>query len=68
MERLAPSAEKRFSAIEQIARAGIITGTCFMPILPGICDDNANLANVVRRTADADGRFVLAGGLTLFDQ
>jgi hypothetical protein len=54
--------------MEQIARAGILTGTCFMPILPGICDDDANLANVVRWTADHGGRFVLAGGLTLADQ
>jgi DNA repair photolyase len=68
LEGLAPPAEKRFAAMEQIARAGILTGTCFMPILPGICDDEANLANVVRRTADAGGQFVLAGGLTLADQ
>ena len=68
MERLAPPAEKRFAAMEQIARAGILTGTCFMPILPGICDDDANLANVVRWTAEHGGRFVLAGGLTLADQ
>jgi hypothetical protein len=68
MEGLAPPAEKRFAAMERIARAGVLTGTCFMPILPGICDDDANLANVVRRTAEAGGRFVLAGGLTLADQ
>jgi DNA repair photolyase len=68
MERLAPPAEKRFAAMERIARAGILTGTCFMPILPGICDDDPNLANVVRWTADHGGRFVLAGGLTLADQ
>jgi DNA repair photolyase len=68
MERLAPPAEKRFAAMEQIAQAGILTGTCFMPILSGICDDDANLANVVRWTADHGGQFVLAGGLTLADQ
>jgi DNA repair photolyase len=68
MEGLSPPAEKRFAAMEQIARAGILTGTCFMPILPGICDDDANLANVVRWTTDHGGRFVLAAGLTLADQ
>src|SRR5512136_1905280 len=68
MEWLAPPVEKRFAAMEQIARAGILTGTCFMPILPGICDDDANLANTVRWTAEHGGRFVLAGGLTLADQ
>ena len=39
-----------------------------MPILPGLCDDDANLRNVVRWTADHRGRFVLASGLTLADQ
>jgi hypothetical protein len=39
-----------------------------MPILPGLCDADANLEAVVRWTADHGGRFVLAGGLTLADQ
>jgi DNA repair photolyase len=68
IERLAPPAAKRFVAMERIARAGIVTGTCMMPILPGLCDDEANSAQVVRWTADHGGRFVLAGGLTLADQ
>ena len=68
VERLAPRAEKRFAAMAQIAAAGIVTGTCFMPILPGLCDDDVNLAAVVAATADHGGRFVLAGGLTLADQ
>ncbi|MBN1147772.1 MAG: hypothetical protein JXA78_10995 [Anaerolineales bacterium] len=68
MERLAPEAEKRFAAMEQIAAAGIPTGACFMPILPGLCDDEANLRNVVRWTAEHGGQFVLASGLTLSDQ
>ena len=62
MERLAPRAEKRFAAMAQIAAAGIVTGTCCMPILPGVCDADANLAAVVHATADHGGRFVLAGG------
>jgi DNA repair photolyase len=68
MENLAPAMEKRFAAMEQIARAGILTGTCMMPILPGLCDDDANLEAVVRWTADHGGRFVLSSGLTLADQ
>ena len=68
MERLAPSPEKRFVAMEQIARAGILTGTCMMPIFPDLCDDDANLQYVVKWTAEHGGRFVLAGGLTLADQ
>ena len=68
MERLTPAPEKRFAAMEQIARAGLLTGACLMPILPGLCDDDANLEAVVRWTAGHGGKFVLAGGLTLADQ
>jgi len=68
MERLAPPVEKRFEAMEQIAEAGIPVGTCMMPTLPILCDDDTNLENVVRWTADHGGRFVLVGGLTLADQ
>jgi DNA repair photolyase len=68
MEHLSPVAEKRFSAMKKIARAGILTGVCFMPILPGLCDDETNLRSVVRWTVDHGGKFVLASGLTLADQ
>ena len=68
MERLAPPPEKRFAAMAKLAAAGIPTGTCMMPVLPGLCDDPANLDAVVRRTAEHGGQFVLASGLTLADQ
>jgi DNA repair photolyase len=68
LERLAPKAEKRFEAMSQFAQAGIMTGTCFMPVLPVLCDTETNLASIVRWTAEHGGSFVLAGGLTLADQ
>jgi DNA repair photolyase len=68
MERLAPRLERRFAAMEEIAQAGILTGTCMMPVLPGVSDDDATLDDVVRWTADHGGKFILAGGLTLADQ
>jgi hypothetical protein len=68
MERLAPPPEKRFEAMEQFAKAGILTGTCMMPILPDLCDTAENLEAVVRWTAEHGGQFVLAGGLTMADQ
>jgi DNA repair photolyase len=68
MECLAPPSEKRFEAMERLARAGIPTGTCMMPILPKLCDDDANLENVVKWTAEHGGQFVMAGGLTMADQ
>jgi DNA repair photolyase len=68
MENLAASPEKRFAAMETLAKAGLITGAVMMPILPGLCDDDANLQNMVRWTAGHGGQFVITGGLTLSDQ
>jgi DNA repair photolyase len=68
IENLAPAAEKRFAAMEKFAAAGITTGTCAMPLLPELCDDEATLELLVRQTREHGGQFVLAGGLTLADQ
>ena len=68
MEHLAPPPEKRFAAMEKIAAAGLLTGTCMMPILPGLCDDDANLESVVRWTAEHGGKLILASSMTLSDQ
>jgi DNA repair photolyase len=68
MEHLAPSAEKRFAAMQKLAAAGIPTGTVAMPLLPGLCDDDATLEALVRWTVEYGGKFVIASGLTLSDQ
>jgi DNA repair photolyase len=68
MEALAPAMEKRYATMEQVAKAGILTGTCMMPILPGLCDTDENLEATVRWTAERGGRFVIAAGLTLANQ
>ncbi len=68
MENLAPSMEKRYAAMEQFAKAGILTGTSMMPILPGLCESDENLEATIRWTAEHGGKFVLAGSLTLADQ
>jgi DNA repair photolyase len=68
MERLAPRPAERFAAMQALSKAGIRTGICLMPILPGLGDSRENLELVIRQTADAGGRFVLAGPLTLSDQ
>jgi hypothetical protein len=54
--------------MEKFAEAGIVTGTCMMPVLPDLCDTDENLEAVVRWTAEHGGQFVMAGGLTLADQ
>lgn len=68
MENLAPRMERRYAAMEQIAKAGILTGISLMPILPGLCDTDENLEATIRCTANHGGQFVIAGGLTLADQ
>jgi DNA repair photolyase len=68
MERLAPPSARRFEAMQALAEAGIPTGACAMPLLPGLCDDDPNLDGLARWTAAHGGSFVLAGGLTLADQ
>lgn len=68
MERLAPRPQARLDAMRTLAKAGITTGICFMPILPGLCDTPENIELVIRQTADAGGQFVLAAPLTLADQ
>jgi DNA repair photolyase len=67
-ERLTPTPEKRFQAMQLLAEAGIPVGACFMPILPVLCENKKNLASVISWTAKHGGGFVLAGGLTLADQ
>ncbi|MDK2981622.1 MAG: hypothetical protein PWQ55_1969 [Chloroflexota bacterium] len=68
IEHLAPRPALRFAAMEQLAAAGIRTGICLMPILPGLSDTRDNLEAVIKRTADSGGQFVLASPLTLADQ
>ena len=68
LEHLAPAPAKRFEAMEILAKAGIRTGICFMPILPGLCDSTENLEQVITTAADHGGQFVLASTLTLADQ
>jgi DNA repair photolyase len=68
MEHLAPSVEKRYAAMEKLAAAGIPTGVCAMPLLPGLCDQRANLEALARWTAGHGGQFILASSLTLADQ
>lgn len=68
-ERLAPPVERRFAAMEKLAAAGIPTGICAMPLLPGLCDTPTNLDLLARWTANHGGAFILgASSLTLADQ
>ena len=67
IEPKATPPSRRFQAIKKLSEAGILCGVCQIPILPGITDDDASIEEVIRRTAENSGSFVLAGGLTLHD-
>ena len=64
-ESNAPDIERRFKAMEEFSRAGILTGTMLMPILPFIFDSEENIEAVIRTTKEVGGKYVLAGSLTL---
>jgi DNA repair photolyase len=64
----APSIQRRLNAMRELADAGILTGTLFMPCLPFIYDSDQNIEGVVQQTAEHGGSFVLFGGLTLSDK
>ena len=64
----APTVKSRFEAMEKIAKAGIETGTVMIPILPFVYDSKENIEAVIKATKKAGGKFVLAGGLTLWGE
>jgi DNA repair photolyase len=61
----ASSPQLRLEAMRAVSSAGLTTGVSMMPLLPGICDDDEHIEEVVRRVKDAGGQFVLGAGLTL---
>ena len=56
----------RFTAMKKLAENNILTGTAFMPILPFIYDGEKNIEEVVRKTKEAGGKYILDSGLTLW--
>lgn len=64
-EPRAPRISARFSAMRELAKDGITTGTVFMPILPFVYDDEENIEAVIRETKESGGQYVLDAGLTL---
>jgi len=65
-ESRAPSINSRFKAMKALSNNKIFTGTVVMPILPFICDSEDNIKNLVKKTRDNGGKYVLDAGLTLW--
>jgi DNA repair photolyase len=64
-EPRSPGTERRLQAMEQLSRAGILTGASLMPILPHLSDDETHLADSLRAIRGHGGTFAMPGGLTM---
>lgn len=57
---------ERFAMIKKLSDAGLYTGVLLMPVLPFLEDSEENVLEIVKRTADAGGKFIYpAFGMTL---
>jgi DNA repair photolyase len=69
LEPGAPGPADRFEAMRALAGEGILTGVTMMPILPFIEDNEQNIAEIVKETAKAGGRFIIPWfGMSLRDR
>jgi DNA repair photolyase len=64
-EPRSPGVKRRLTAIESLARAGLLAGASLMPIVPLVGDDEQHLDDAIRAIKDHGGSFVMAGGLTM---
>jgi DNA repair photolyase len=67
-ERLEPAAApiaQRFELLRRAKALGLVTGVALMPLLPGLSDQPAAVAELAARAADCGVDFALCGGLTL---
>ncbi|MCP8309375.1 MAG: hypothetical protein H3Z53_06015 [archaeon] len=65
-EPKAPTILSRFEAMKRFSKEGILTGIVFMPILPYIYDNDENLEEVIKKTKEFGGSYVLDASLTLW--
>lgn len=66
LEPGAPPPSARFKAMETLARSGVLTGVTMMPILPFIEDHPQNIQQIVSRTGDSGGSYIIpAFGVSL---
>lgn len=57
---------ERFDALRQLAHHGVFCGVWLNPLLPYLNDTEDNLRTIIKKTADAGGRFVVCFfGMTL---
>jgi len=65
----APVVSRRFAAMAQLAKAGLLTGVLLMPVLPFIEDNPENITAIITRAKDCGATYILASfGMTLRDR
>lgn len=66
LEPRAALPSQRFSAMRELARAGVFTGVWLNPMLPFLSDGEEDVKNVARMTRENGGRYVISHfGVTL---
>jgi DNA repair photolyase len=65
LERRSPAPHARIRALKTLIDGGIHTGLLIAPILPGITDDRAGLATLMRAAKDAGARYAVGQPLRL---
>lgn len=69
LEPGAPIVSRRFTAMAELAAAGILTGVLLMPVLPFIEDNAENITAIVSRAHECGASYILASfGMTLRDR
>ena len=66
LEARSPVPAARLRALRKLVDAGVNAGLIIAPVLPGITDDVAHLAELFAAAKDAGARFVHAGPLRLY--
>jgi len=69
LEKFAPSPDERFNVLNTIKKAAknIQTGIWMMPIIPGFCDSESDMEDMVKKAKDNGADFILIGTLTMRD-
>ncbi len=65
LEPKAPSPDRRFMAVELLAKQGVNAGVCVGPLLKGVNDGDEELGALFQRASEVGAKFVCASALKL---
>lgn len=61
----APTSKERFQAMKKLSDAGILTGTCCVPLIPYIGDSRENIESLIKETSESGGKYFILGSLVI---